>query len=440
MENKNQSTELTILSSDRESEQIDLNSKIKNKIINDESLNNSNNSNNSGNNISYVKLINESNSLNLNVNIDNNNANNVILYNEYGNKTKNKYKPINQSKINRKTQLCIFVPIVSIKILIPVFFMQKYIIYSFENEEDQNYCKFSVWILTSLIFFCYFLATFTPSTQSNVNKYFDDTKNNIFSVHSENPGNDLQDLNLYQWTDCIFCNSKKFIRSSHCRTCNRCILMRDHHCPYIGNCVGFRNIQYFFNFLFWGDLGMLFYAISCIKYYFFSNIKNVIIIPFYLKIVQYIDFVFTFFFIINLFGLIIRLFLNIYNNRTQLENIRGPIIEYFCPICPKCKKDFSRFNIIPEVNTYNIGFLSNLYYIIGPTPFHFIFPLPKNNNYILNENSPIFKKLKNAERLDIFKFMVKKDQNKINILNDDDSSPEVYIQNCHKYYDGKRIK
>ena len=147
-----------------------------------------------------------------------------------------------------------------------------------------------------------------------------------------------------------------------------------------------------------------------------------------------------FFFIINLFGLIIRLFLNIYNNRTQLENIRGPIIEYFCPICPKCKKDFSRFNIIPEVNTYNIGFLSNLYYIIGPTPFHFIFPLPKNNNYILNENSPIFKKLKNAERLDIFKFMVKKDQNKINILNDDDSSPEVYIQNCHKYYDGKRIK
>ena len=88
LENKNQSTELTILSSDRESEQIDLNSKIKNKIINDESLNNSNNSNNSGNNISYVKLINENNSLNLNVNIDNNNANNVILYNEYGNKTK----------------------------------------------------------------------------------------------------------------------------------------------------------------------------------------------------------------------------------------------------------------------------------------------------------------------------------------------------------------
>ena len=35
------------------------------------------------------------------------------------------------------------------------------------------------------------------------------------------------------------------------------------------------------------------------------------------------------------------------------------------------------------INYYNIGFLSNLYYIIGPTLLHFIFPLPKYNNYIL---------------------------------------------------------
>ena len=424
---KNLETELSMISPDRATEQSNLKSNTKNS--NDDSLNISNNDNNTNSSNSYIHLVDE-NTLDLNGNNNNiRNSNNIPNIN-------NGLRPMNVSRISRSLQLIVFVPIVSGKILLPVFFMQNYIIYYLDNEIDQNYCKYSVWILTSLIFLCYFLSVFTPSTQTDVNKYFDHRRNNIYSAKADNPGNELQNLSIYEWTDCLFCNSKKFIRSSHCRTCNRCILLRDHHCPYIANCVGFKNIQYFFNFLFWGDLGMIFYVISCVKYYFLSNV-NIIIMPLYLKIVFYVDFFFTSFFIINIMGIMCKLFVNVYNNRTQLENMRGPIIEYFCPIFPKCSRDFSRYNIKPEANLYNIGFLANLYYIIGPTPFHFIFPLPKYKNYTIDENCPIFKKIKAPDRLELFKYMVSKDPNKINILNEDESSPENYVKMCHKYYDGK---
>ena len=424
MENKKDQSipleaELSILNQDRTTEVSGLKSP-KNKKTNDSINNNS----------SYIQLTNET-TLNLQEN-NNNNLNN-------NNNNQFNYNPINVSRINRSTQLKIFIPIVSAKILTPVFFMLKYLIYCFENEEDQNYCKYSVWILTSLIFLCYFLSIFKSSSQSNVDKYFDQVKNNILSIRADIPGNDLQDLNSAQWTDCLFCRSKKFIRSSHCRTCNKCILLRDHHCPYIGSCVGFKNMQYFFNFLFWADLGMLFYVISFIKFHFFSDIRKYIIMELYVKIIFYVDFFLTFFFVLNLMGLMIKLFLNIYNNRSQLENLRTAIVEYYCPICPKCVRDFKRFNIKPEANQYNIGFLANIYYIIGPTPFHLIFPLPKYNNYILDENCPVFKKIKLAERLDIFKFMVKKDRNNLNLLENEESSPEIYVKTCHKFYDGKKI-
>ena len=416
--NLNIEAELSIISPDRATEESGLKTKS-----NNDSINNTNNS-------SYMQLTNET-----NLNLNNNNANNI----NNNNNNQFNYSPINDSRVKRSTQLKVFIPFVTIKILIPVYFMLKYIIYCFENEEDQNYCRYSVWILTFLIFLCYFLAIFTPTSQTNVNKYFDETKNNVLTVRADAPGNELQDLNSYQWGDCAFCHSKKFIRSSHCRTCNKCILLRDHHCPYIANCVGFKNMQYFINFLFWGDFGLLFYVISFIKFNFFSDIRKFIEIPLYIKIIFYGDFVFTVFFVINLFGIMSKLLLNIYNNRTQLENIRTAIVEYYCPVCPKCIRDFRRFNIEPEANFYNIGFLANLYYIIGPTPFHFIFPLPKYNNYILDENCPVFKKLKFPDRLDIFKFVVKKDHNKINMLNNEESSPEAYIKACHKYYDGKTI-
>ena len=184
---------------------------------------------------------------------------------------------------------------------------------------------------------------------------------------------------------------------------------------------------------------MIFYVISFLKFRFFSNVSESIIIPNVLKMILYCDIVFTSFFIVNIFGIACRLFMNLYNNRTQLENIRTPIVEYYCPVCPRCVKDFRRFNIEPEINLYNIGFLANLYYLIGPTPFHFIFPLPKYKNFTLDENCPIFKKTKMADRLDVFKYMVKKDHKNINLLDNDESSPIEYIKACHKYYDKKTI-
>ena len=396
-------------------------SNLKASDRNEDSINNSN---------SLIQLTNE-NTFNAfknnNNNIHHNKNNSIIL--DFG--------PRNYSTISREQQLKFFIPLVSIKILIPVFYMLNYIIYSFENEEDQKYCKYSVWILVSLIFLCYFLSVFTPSNQTNVDKYFD-KNNNIFMSRKDNPGNELQNLNFIQWTDCPFCKSKKFIRSSHCRICNKCILLRDHHCPYIGNCVGFKNFQYFLNFLFWGDLGLIFYLKSTIKFYSFPNLSKNIKIPSFLRILQYIDLFFSCFFIIQLLLLMMHLFINLYNNTTQLEIMRGNFIEYFYPCIP-CKKHYSKRIIKPEFNQYNIGFLAHLYYLIGPTPFHFIFPLPKNNNYTLNENCPVVEKIKMPDRIEIFKYLVKKDSNNINILDNDDSSPENYIKTCHQFYDGKKF-
>ena len=102
---------------------------------------------------------------------------------------------------------------------------------------------------------------------------------------------------------------------------------------------------------------------------------------------MYIDIFLSGFFIINITGILIRLLIMAYNNRTQKENLIGPITENYCPIfycCANC----SRFPFKREINHYNQGFLSNFYYLIGPTILHFIFPLPKYKNYSLDENCP----------------------------------------------------
>ena len=65
--------------------------------------------------------------------------------------------------------------------------------------------------------------------------------------------------------------------------------------------------------------------------------------------------------------------------------------------------------------------------------------MPKYSNYILDENCPVFKKIKNVEKLEKFKYIVKKDPDKINILNNEETSPESYIKACYKMYDGKKI-
>ena len=340
----------------------------------------------------------------------------------------------NISKISKATQYKIYLPIVTIKIILPSFFMLKYIIYSFEDIEDQNYCKYSIIILALFILFCYYLAVFSNSSQTKIDKYFNDIC--YFFHKTDSPGNEIQDLNKYQWKDCPFCRSKKFMRTSHCRICNKCVLMRDHHCPYIANCVGFKNIQYFFNFVFWGDTGIIFYIISFIYFKFYSNIK--LDIPIYILVFMYIDIILSGFFILNITGIMIRLILVVYNNRTQKENNTGPLTENYCPIF-YCCTNFPKYQFKREINNYNQGFLSNFYHLVGPTILHFIFPLPKYKNYSLDENCPSLKFICHPDRLSLFKYMVENDESKMNLLEEGDSSPDFYIQNCHKYYDGKEI-
>ena len=134
----------------------------------------------------------------------------------------------------------------------------------------------------------------------------------------------------------------------------------------------------------------------------------------------------------------LRLLLMVYNNRTQKESSIGLPVESYCPIC-YCCTNYPKYHFKREVNYYNIGFLSSFYYIVGPTILHFIFPLPKYNNYLLDENCPVVKKMYHPDRLNLFKCMVKIDPSKINLLEEDDSSPDVYLNNCHKYYDEKKI-
>ena len=93
-----------------------------------------------------------------------------------------------------------------------------------------------------------------------------------------------------------------------------------------------------------------------------------------------------------------------------------------------------------EHNLFNIGFLSHLYYIIGPTPFHFFFPLPKIKTYGNDENCPIFLKCKFPNRLELIKFLAKKDPKYKDLLNDVESDPNNYIKLCHDYYDDKYIE
>lgn len=187
-------------------------------------------------------------------------------------------------------------------------------------------------------------------------------------------------------------------------------------------------MQYFLNFCFWGSYGIIFYILS----YLYFNYINLSILT---KIIIKVDFIANIFFLISLFGISIRCFCNIYNNLTYLETIRQIGIEFKCPIYDFLKAE----NKSTINNLYNIGFLNHLFYIIGPTLIHFIFPLPKFKNYILDENCPIFTKLKMPDRIHILKYYSKKNTNYFKEIIENNSNPDDFIKLSHKYYDNKII-
>ena len=152
-------------------------------------------------------------------------------------------------------QKLIFIPIICLKVIISFIFCELYLSYSSPNKIDTSYMQMSVCLIVIIFFYCYYLTVMTLPTQTNVNKYFIRSK-------------EIKNLKYNLWNDCLFCNNKKFIRSSHCRSCQKCMLFRDHHCPFTANCIGFNNIQYFLNFLFWGIYAIVYYNITCVKFFF----------------------------------------------------------------------------------------------------------------------------------------------------------------------------
>ena len=131
--------------------------------------------------------------------------------------------------------------------------------------------------------------------------------------------------------------------------------------------------------------------------------------------------------------------MSVYNNWTQKESLSEPLTENYCPIHSCYVDDEKKLGEKRDVNYYNIGFLAHFYHLIGPTILHLLFPLPKYKNYNIDENSPIFKRICLPNRFELFRYMVRKDPSKMELLNGSDTTPENYLKFCHEYYEGKNI-
>ena len=331
-----------------------------------------------------------------------------------------------KSKKIIRFQKLIFIPLICLKVIISFIFCEFYLSYASLNKIDTVYMQISVCLIVIIFFYCYYLTVTISPTQTNVNKYFFRSK-------------EIKPLKFNNWKDCPFCNSKKYIRSSHCRSCQKCMLFRDHHCPYTANCIGFNNMQYFINFLFWGMYAIAYYNITCIK--FFLKKDNIYLndgstMPRFIYICIIIDFIINILMFNGVTFLFFRNILSVYENFTNNEKWNFPNIERHCFCCNIYKYS----NIFKINNNWNIGFLSHLYYAIGPTPLHLFFPLPKFKKYSLDENCSLFKKIKNPNNLQQLKYTLKSKNTDTNsLLNQLGSNPNDFIQLSHKYYDGKNI-
>ena len=401
--------------------------------------------------------------ININDSSLNTNLNNTLFYNHNDDENK-----VNSSI---RTQCIIFIPLVCILILLPFFIFNKYLIFADnkKREEDITNEKFISYILLILINLCYFLSIKTSSKQMKIEKYIykniinnNEVKTDKNNINNKNIDNDNKEEKLNNNSDniyntqikefnnkdeklsqnmvnfdlknynqvCNYCHIRTFIRATHCLVCDECILFKQEHCQYIANCIGINNIQYYINFLFWCICGLIFYSFFLIKF-FFNFDYNKIGISVTSLIIS--NFVMNLMILIMLINKLYKLFRNIFKNVTQYEQQMEENEKINLGVNINS-------NNYKEHNLFNIGFLSHLYYIIGPTPFHFFLPLPKIKTYGNDENCPIFLKCKFPNRLELIKYLAKKDPKYKDLLNDVESDPNNYIKLCHDYYDDKYIE
>ena len=405
------------------------------------------------NNKTFVNnsVFNDSIKININPSL-NPNLNNTLFYNHND----------DENKVNStiRTQSIVFIPLIIIVILIPFLIFNNYLIL-FDNkrkEEDIYNERYISYILLFFIFLCYFLSVKTSSKQIKIEKYIYNNiinNNEIKTKNSENNNDNNNEENIYNnqikefnnkdeklsqnilYFDfknynqvCNYCHIRTFLRATHCLVCDECILFKQEHCQYIANCIGFNNIQYFINFLFWSIIGLIFYLFYCIKFFAIFELDKINIKTLCLIISNFAIYLMI---LIMLTLKLYKLFKNILRNITQYELQMEDNENNTLGMNSVSYKN-------KEYNLFNIGIISHLYYIIGPTPFHFILPFPKIKLYGNDENCPVFLKCKLPNRLELIKYLAKKDPKYKNLLDDVESDPNNYIKLCHDYYDDKDIE
>ena len=369
---------------------------------------------------------------------DNNNLNNTLFYNHND----------DNNKVNSviRTQCFIFIPLITIIIFLPFFIYNNYLIFAGKKKTEEEIYneKYVSYIILILILICYFLSIKTSSKQMKIEKYLykniindnnevDENKNEnneeniynnqikIFNNKDEKLSEQIAFFDLKNYNQvCNYCHIRTFIRATHCLVCDECILFKQEHCQYIANCIGFNNIQYFINFLFWCIIGLLLFFFYFIIYLInieYDNIK----ISVFIFILS--DFAINIMIFIMIIKKLYKLFLNVWNNITQYELL-----------LEENELDKKNYNL------FNIGFFNHLYYFLGFTLFHSFFPLPKIKNYGNNENCPVFLKCKFPNRLELIKYLAKREPKYKDLLNQIESDPNNYIKLCHDFYDNKIIE
>lgn len=374
----------------------------------------------------------------------NTNFNNTLFYNHNDDK----------SKVNStiRNQRIIFIPLICIKIFLPFYFYTQYFLYE-ENdnikEQDIIHSKYFSYSIIILIYMSYFLSVFTSSQQMKIEKFIfrklnqkdNNTNKNIneendienilnnevsnFINKDEKLSEEIKFFDLKNYNQvCNYCHIRTFIRATHCLICDECVLFKQEHCPYIANCIGINNVQFFINFLFWTIFGLVYYMIICLVAFIHFNLK-INIVP---LIILISDFAMDLMMIKSLVQKFYNLMRRICYNLTQYE-------ENLEENEPSCREGRRKSH-----NLFNIGFINHLYYIIGPTPLHFLFPIPKIKNYGNEENNPIFLKCKFPNRLELVKFLSKRNPKYKELLSQKESDPNNYIKLCHDFYDNKNIE
>ena len=206
--------------------------------------------------------------------------------------------------------------------------------------------------------FIYIICCYTFPKQTNLD-HFNKRNKGISIINPKN-------FTMY----CQFCKSSKHFRSSHCKECNICVSRRDHHCPAIGGCVGFHNTKLFCNLMFIVSLTCANYLTQLIHFYNRRKQLNFENFSVSFKVLIVIETVFILLFISAAIPLFIQQCSYIYNDFPFLEFMKNPLVEWYWPIC-------SKDNTKSRYNPFNKGFLFNFYYIIGPSIFHLILPLPR---------------------------------------------------------------